>query len=223
LKLLKYILIAAGLLVCTRVFPRITGEWLSAEMEAGLPKRFSFQAIIEARAINSGGIQFKKYFTQAGLAYSISKRFELSAKYRFASVQEENSNYYLRHRLLVDLNFNYPAGQFRFDYRARYQRNKKTYIENDLDRSPVEHFRNRFEVSCDIAKNRLRPSAFYEVFFALNGHQPKTFDEHRIGTELGYPFATRQSITGGLMYIHERYEADLSGFIFLLTYKITLG
>ena len=130
--------------------------------------------------------------------------------------------YYYRNRLIADLKFDYPAGRFSFDYRARFQRISKTYINSEFDRIPTMHFRNKLELSYDIPKNPIEPAIFFEAFSPLNGYKPGPFDEFRMGAKVKYPLKNKQSITGGIMYIHEQFETQLSGIIFVLGYKITI-
>jgi len=221
--LLRYIISLAGIFIIVNASAQVTGEWLSAEIEFDLPKRFSLETSIEARALNPGGIELAKYFGQAGLNYKISKRFDLTFKYRYSMRLEENMHYYPRHRLMFDCKADYPVERFKFDYRARFQRISKTYINDELDLIPFIHFRNKFEVSYNVKGNPILPSVFVEFFSPLNVSKQTLVDEFRFGADVSYPIAKNQSLTGGIMLIDEQFETQLSGIIFTLDYKISIN
>ena len=221
-KYLKYLILITGLILSIQASTQHTGEWLGAEIEFDLPKKFSLETSVEARALNTDGIFVYKYFTQLGLNYKVNKRFDLAFKYRFTWRLEENLHFYYRNKMMLDLKFDYPVQRFKFDYRARFQRITKTYINSDFDVIPTVHFRNKFELSYDIPKNPITPGASFEFFLPLNGYKQKTIDEFRIAAEVKYPLKKKQSITGGIMYVHEQFETQLSGIIFLLSYKINI-
>jgi hypothetical protein len=143
-------------------------------------------------------------------------------KYRFAWRLEENMHFYLRNRFIFDFKFDYPVRRFKFDYRARFQRIAKTYINNELDLVPAIHFRNKFELSYDVPKNPILPSVFVEFFTPLNSYQEELIDQFRAGAKVRYPIAEKQTLTGGIMYMHEQFEFNLSGIIFTLAYKISV-
>ena len=104
-----------------------------------------------------------------------------------------------------------------------FQRITKTYINSDFDIVPSVHFRNKFELSYNIPKNPITPSVSFEAFSPLNGYAPEAFDELRIKTEIQFPLKNKQSITGGIMYVHEQFETQISGIMFLFSYKISIG
>ena len=202
---------------------QITGEWIGAEVEFDLPKKFTLETSLEARALNSGGIQPVKYFAQLGLNYKVNKRLDLAFKYRFAWRLEEDMHFYYRNKMIFDLKFDYPIDRFKFDYRARFHRITKTYINSEFDPIPTMHFRNKFQFSYNVPKNPIEPAVFIEAFIPLNGYQAGPFDELRFGAKVRYPLKKKQSISGGIMYIHEHFETQTSGIIFQLSYKIGVG
>lgn len=201
---------------------QVTGEWIGAQIEFDLPRKFTLDAEIELRTLNPGGFRPYKYLGQIGLDYKINKRFDVGIKYRYSWRIEENMYYYPRHRIMADLKFDYPLGRFHFDYRARFQRITKAYIDSEFDRIPTLHLRNKIEFSYDIPDNKAEPALFFELFTPLNGYEPRRFDEYRVGAELKVPVAKKHDITGGIMYLHERTENALSGIIFRLSYKFTV-
>jgi len=200
---IKYIFFSLFLLLGSSAFSQVTGEWIAIETEIALPKKFSIENRVEVRALNSDGIQVFKYLTQVGLAYQINKRFEVSSTYRFAWSLEEDMHYYYRDKLMVDTKFEQPAGQFKFEYRARFQRVTRTYITSEIAKIPTLHLRNKFTIAYVFPDKPIEPSVFLDVFVPLNGYQP--------------------NLTGYIMYIHEEFEYQLSGIILRLFYNISLG
>lgn len=219
---LRYIFSLAGILIFSHSAGQVTGEWLGAEIEFDLPKKFSIETGFEARALNPGGIHFYKYLVQAGLNYKIHKHFDATFKYRYTWRIEENMHYYPRQRLMLDLKADYPVERFKFDYRARFQRITKSYVNNELDLVPTMHLRNKLKVSYDVKRTKILPAVFVEVFTPLNSYAQGPVEEVRIGADVRYPIADNQSITGGIMYIHEQFETLASGIIFSIGYKISV-
>jgi hypothetical protein len=217
-----YILIFSALLMVQELHAQVWGSWMSAEIEVDLPKKFTWETSLESRSIHTGGYQLVSYFVQGGLNYKISKRFDLALKYRLTRRLEEDMRYYLRTKLIADFKFDYPLGRFAFDYRARYHRITKTYINSEFDPIPVQHLRNKFEFSYDIRDNKMEPAVFAEFFVPLNGYNQGPVDEYRIGADLKIPLKKDHRIDAGLMYVHEHWETSLSGLIILLGYKYTL-
>jgi hypothetical protein len=85
------------------------------------------------------------------------------------------------------------------------------------------HFRNRFSVSYDVPKTPLEPTLHTEIFSPLNAHKQGPFDEFRLGTKFRYPINNRHRFDAGIVYIHEQFETGVSGIIFQLGYKISVG
>ncbi len=223
MKLLRFLFVIAIFASCLCSSAQESGEWLGAEVEFDLPRKFSIEANVEGRALNTGRIQFYKYLTQFGLNYKISKRFDVGIKYRLEWRLEENMHYYYRNRMMFDFKFDYPIERFGIDYRARFQRITKTYINSEFDLVPSCHLRNKFQLSYNVPNNPITPRVSLELFSPLNAYKYLTFDEYRITAEVRYPLKKNQSITGGIMYVNEQFEVRLSGIIFLLSYKISVG
>ncbi len=218
-----YILLCCILCLSPPMWSQSTGEWISAEVEFDLPKKFTVEASLEARALNPGRIRPYKYFFQGGLNYKVSKFMDLSLKYRTAWRQEEDLHYYFRNKMMFDLKFDRSVDRFKFNYRSRFQRMVKTYINSEFDPIPARHWRNKLEVSYNVRGNPIEPSVFTEAFVPLNGYGDGPVDEFRIGADVKYPLAKKQTISGGLMYVREKFETDGSGIIFQLAYKIRIG
>jgi hypothetical protein len=220
MKTLRYLLLLQGLIAAAWAYPQHTGEWLGAEIEFDLPKKFTLETSIEARALNASGIQVSRYLAQFGLNYKISKHFDIGYKYRFEWKLEENLHYYYRNKMMLDLKFDYPVGRFKINYRARFERMAKTYINSESDLVPDLHWRNKLELSYDIPKTPLEPAVFCETFTPLNACRFRNIDQIRTGAEVSYPVAKKQDLTGGIMYINEQFEVWQSGIIFQLTWKL---
>jgi hypothetical protein len=223
MKHLGYLLCFQLIFLFLPVRAQVTGEWIGAEVEFDLPKKFTLETSLEGRALNIDGLQPVKYLAQVGLNYKVNKRFDLSFKYRFAWRLEDDMHFYYRNKMIFDLRFDYPVERFKFNYRARFHRITKTYIDSRYDPIPTMHFRNKFALSYNVPRNPVEPSVFMEAFIPLNGYQQGPFDELRFGTKVRYPLNKKHSISGGIMYIHEHFETQASGIIFQLSYKVRIG
>jgi hypothetical protein len=221
MKYLRYQISFLFLFLAAWVYPQHTGEWLGAEVEFDLPKKFTLETSIEARALNTGSVQVYKYFAQFGLNYKIHKRFDVAFKYRLTWRLEENMHYYYRNKMMLDLKSDYPIGRFQLDYRARFQRLTKTYINSEFDPVPRLHFRNKLELSYNIPKTPIEPRIYGEVFLPLYAYKISHIDEYRAGAKVKFPIKKKHSVTGGVMYVQEKSEM-LAGIIFMLSYKYTV-
>ena len=205
------------------MFPQHTGEWISAEVEFDLPRRFSLETQIETRTLNSPQFQVYTNLLQLGLKYKLSSHFDLGYTYRFEWQREDNRNFYYRNKMMFDFKSDYPLGRFKFRYRARFRRLARTYIEDGQDLLPDWHWQNRLEISYNLPKTSLEPTLYGELFTPLNASRPAYFDQKRLGAELSYSLTKKQSIRAGGFYVNVPFQTWRRGVVFQLGWKYSVG
>jgi hypothetical protein len=198
-----------------------TGEWLGVKLELDLPRKFTFSISGDARILNNQ-INLYKYLTQFELAYKINKHFDFAASYRMAWRKELNSYFYYRDKIFIELNVDYSFNRFKFKDRIRYQRMTKTYINSDWDLLPAHHIRNKFAINYNIKNNKMTPGLYFELFFPVQDFRQRVMDEYRIGAEIKYPTAKKQSFTIGIMYDRELYLNTFSAVLFKFRYNFKI-
>ena len=198
-----------------------TGEWLGAELELNLPRKFTFNVSGEARILNNQ-INLYKYLTQFDLGYELHKRVDLGVSYRSEWRKEKNGYYYYRDKMFAEVKLNYPVNRFKLKDRIRYQRRTKSYINNDWALIPMHHIRNKFEVSYNIPKNKITPLASFELFFPMNSFNNTVVDEYRIAVDIKYPLSKKQAIKTGILYSRELYFDTLYAILFRFTYTFKM-
>ncbi len=198
-----------------------TGEWLGVKLNLNLPRKFSFSVLADSRILNNQ-INVYKLLTQYELGYKINKNFDLAVIYRMAWRKEENSYFYYRDKVIAEFNVDYPLKRFKFEDRIRYQRMTKTYINSDWDLLPSHHIRNKFSVNYNIKNNKMTPALFFELFFPVQDFRQRLVDEYRIGAEIKYPTAKKQSFSAGIMYDRELYLNTFSVLLFRFRYSFKI-
>ncbi len=197
---------------------QVSGEWFRVKLDFNLPHKFSFNVSGETRILNND-INLYKNLLQFQLAYKLNKHFDIAASYRFAWRKEKNRYFYSRNKIFADINFDYPVKRFKFKDRLRYQRMTKDYINSEWDKIPSHHIRNKFEVTYNIKNNKITPGLFTELFFPIQDFRQRLIDEYRIGAELKFPTAKKQSLTIGVMYDRELYLNTFSAILFRFRYN----
>jgi len=220
---LKYVFFILPLLISCAAYSQVTGEWFAVETELALTKKFSIENRLEARAMNTDGFHIAKYLTQLGLGYQFNQQFKSSVIYRFAWELEENLHYYYQNRLMVDTKFEQPAGQFKFVYRVRFQRDASTYVTSERDNTPILHLRNLFAITYVLPDKPIEPAVFLDAFTPLNGHSDNYLDRLYMGAELEFELNERHSFTGIVMYVNDRFRYQESAIILRLFYNISIG
>ncbi len=198
-----------------------TGEWIGAELSLNLPHKFSFDVSGQARILNNY-LNLYKYQAQFDLGYELHKRVDVGVSYRSEWRVEKDGYFYYRDKMFAEVKFNYPVNRFKFKDRIRYQRRRKTYINDDWDLIPIQRLRNKIELSYNIRKNKITPLVSFELFFPLNSFITPVVDEYRIAVDIKYPISKKQSIKTGILYSRELYFDTLYAILFRFTYTFKM-
>ena len=199
-----------------------TGEWLKAELDINLPKKFSFAVAGQARILNNS-LNLYKYLIDLDLEYKLHKRIRVDIGYRPEWRIEKNGYFYYRDKLFTGITINYSVKKrFKFKDRFRYERKTMSYIKNDWSLIPINHLRNKFEFSYNVPKSKITPSVSFEAFFPLNSFINTTMDEYRIAANIKFPLNKKNSLKTGIMYDRELYTNTLSLIIFRVSYAFKM-
>jgi len=195
------------------------GLWLGVEAEHGILKKMDLEFSGSLRTFNNSS-QIEESFIEGGLKYKLSTVFSLSGSYRLTGKIEDDSEYYFRHKLLLNLKATIPSGNFAFSARARLQRTNLTYIEDDEDLLPYYYGRLKLKAIYEMPAFPLNPYLSCESFSPVFSGTDAEIDRYRLsaGTEL--KISANNSVE--IEYIFQRdYEPHISNdHIISLNYKI---
>jgi hypothetical protein len=195
------------------------GIWTSLETRFGLSRKLSMDVTGSLRTYNNSS-KIDEVFAEGGLNYKISKFLGVSASYRLTDRQEDNGDYYLRHKIYFAVRSSVSAGNFTFSGRLMYQRATKTYIEDDSDLSAVCDGRVKLKAYYNIPRFPVNPYVSYETFCRLTSGADRTVGKNRFSGGAELKINRRNSVE--LEYIFQRdylpHLADES--ILSVNYKI---
>lgn len=171
--------------------------WASAGLSLKLTPKWRILAEEEMRTNALHSID--QYFTSVGLRYFVWKNLAVSANYRFIKKNENGYYFYNRHRYYADLSYEQPVGRIAFAYRARLQRQHKTYIDDYSDIIAENYLRQRLKLEWNVRGTRLTPAISAEVFLPLNKYKTYTIEGYRVIGGAAYPvWSKRNSLEIGL-------------------------
>lgn len=141
------------------------GVWASVALKHKFSQKFSATVEEQLRFGNNAGT-LVQYFTDAGLEYSISKKFRVALCYRFTNGYR-NTYYSKRHRLYADLSFRTKYSRIQILLRTRIQEQQQDIHSSDNGRIPVWYSRNKITSKIDLNK-KYAPYLSAELFYLLS-------------------------------------------------------
>jgi hypothetical protein len=195
------------------------GIWLGVNAEHRLVRKLDAELSGCLRTFNNTS-QIEQSFLEGGLQYSFNKYISLAGSYRIISNLEEDSRYYFRHKLFLDLKAALPSGNFSFSGRLRIQRTTKTYIEDDEDLMAKFYGRLKLKASYKLPSSPLKPYIYLESFSPLFSNSPLAISKYRLSA--GFDLMISRRSSADLGYIFQRdYHPHISNLhIISLTYNI---
>jgi hypothetical protein len=177
------------------------GIWLGASVKHEIFRKLEINVNSSLRTNTNSSI-VDQYFIQGGGRYSFNRYLSAGINYRLIKKLEDNSDYYYRHKYLLDLTATFPSGNFTFSGRAMYQILNKTYINNENDLFAENTARLRLKTKYKIQQTPLKPYLELETFIPLAEDSGLEISKYRFsaGTEL--KLSGRSSLD--LSYIHEK-------------------
>jgi len=195
------------------------GIWLGVNAKHELFKKLDINLSGCIRTYNNTS-QVEQSFLEGGVQYNIKKHLSISGYYRFISKLEDNSKYYNRHKLFVDIKGVLPAGRFSFSARARLQRKTKTFIEDDEDLISKYLTRLKLKATYNISSFPLKPYVYYEPFVPVFNDSKFKISKQRFSAGAELKINSKNSIE--LEYIFQRdFQPHISNkHIISLNYQI---
>ena len=154
------------------------GLWYGVTARHQIKKKLNVDLTGSMRTFNNAS-QTEEYFLEGGLQYKLNKHFSAMASYKIIKRLEEDSKYYYRHRLFLDLKASKSIGNFDFSARFRFQRTNKTYINDFEDLRSQYCGRLKLKVLDDIPDFPFSPYISYENFRPMFSDKSLTVSKNR--------------------------------------------
>jgi len=140
------------------------GVWAGVTLKHKFSQRFSGSIEEQVRTYqNSTAIA--QYFTEAGLEYSISKKFKVAVGYRFIN-NNQQTYYSKRHRVFADLSFKTKFSSLQFIFRTRLQEQQKDINSSEMGSIPEWYSRNKLTLKLDLNR-KYTPYTSAEMMYLL--------------------------------------------------------
>lgn len=162
----------------------------------------------------------KQYYLEFGGRYKISKRFDISAKYRF-------TNYYKFgktsiHRISSDISYDNKWKRFTYELRGRYQH--EWFVSNYSQEFDEQVWRTKFNLSYNIRKNKLEPFFGFEHFMGLNGKEAWLSTDLRWTLGAQFPVNKWSDLKVSYRIETELNKANpLTAYVLSISYRIDLN
>jgi hypothetical protein len=195
------------------------GIWLGVSAKHELLKKLDVELSGCVRTFNNTS-QIEQSFLEGGIQYDPNKILSISGSYRLISKLEDDSKYYFRHKLFLDLKATLPSGNFSFSGRARIQRATKTYIKDDEDLISKYFGRFKLQAAYNTPAFPLKPYIYCEPFFPLFSDSGFKISKNRLCAGAELQISMKNSIEAE--YIFQRdYTPHISDcHIISVNYKI---
>jgi hypothetical protein len=195
------------------------GIWAGVNISHRLSKKIDIDLSGCVRTFNNTS-QIEQSFLEGGLQYTFGKYLSVSGSYRLTSSLEDDSKYYFRHKIFLDLKTGLPLGNFSISGRARIQRTTKTYIENDADLESDYTFRFKLKAAYNIPSFPLKPYIYCEPFIPVNSGSGFEIGKNRLSAGVLLQITAGSSLE--TEYIFQRdYQPKLADeHIISINYKL---
>lgn len=195
------------------------GLWLEVNTKFGLLKNLYGSFSVSQRTFNNTS-QIEQGFAEAGLQYRISRNFSVSGSYRLIKNIEDDSRYYYRNKMFVDLRYSQPFSNLKMSARLRVQRTVKTYIEDDDDLQAKYYVRLRLKSEYIIPSFPVSPFAYFESFTPVFADSGIETDKYRVAAGAEVKISRRSSFEAGYLYQHKFDDNTVRSHIMSLGYNL---
>lgn len=169
--------------------------WTSLETETSLTNKFGIDVTGEARW-QQFDKPLKTAFGEVGLSYKILRPLSIGVSYRFAQRNRE-PGFFTVHTFAARLGYRYRIGDFRIQYRNKFETDKDTYTTDEEDLRWHFTDRNRIKISYYKKATLLSPSVFIESFNEISAQEKFSLSELRYGAGLDFMLYRGYSIGVG--------------------------
>lgn len=196
-----------------------TGLWTSLNMGHRFENQFAIRASLGHRLKEELTAQ-KESFADLGILFK-NKSLTSAFIYRLSDLnlyEEGNINV---HRLSWEIKYHQQYSILLLEFRSRFQ---ARYFETESANSlivPRSHLRNRIKSEINIPSLPVNPSFSYEVFYRLNNHTARNFEQQRVTMGLDYQLNKEQALQLYLLFLERMNVADPSyNYILGLGYSV---
>ncbi len=139
--------------------------------------------------------------TDAGLTYSVTKKFKAGINYRF--IQSNQENYYSkRHRFYIDLSYKEKFGIISLTLRERIQTQYSDYYSRENGKIPIWTLRSKLTAKFDLNK-KYSPYLAGEIYYLIDdAKEIEGYSRYRIETGFDYDFNRIHSLNPFILYQH---------------------
>ncbi len=178
------------------------GIWygLSTSLQTG--KKLEFELKTQLRTFHDAS-KVDEGYLEGGVEYKWKKHVSFEMYYRFSKVLEKDLNYHIRHKWFADINADKDAGNINISGRFRFQRQDKTYFDNENDSHPEYHGRIRIKAEYKTPSFPVNPYVSAESFIMMFEPAEKRIDKYRYTAGLSFKINKKQSIDADYTFQHD--------------------
>jgi hypothetical protein len=179
-------------------------NWSSIGLKYKLNKKWSFE-LEEHLRLDENISEIGEYFTQLSTEYSVSKKFELGAGFRYISENDNEGKiqgYENHFRFNLDASYKHKINDFSVKYRLRYQNKNELGVSSSEGDYANQHIRFKTTIGHNFKNWKLDPKFSAEIFNHFEKGEENGFDKYRL--TLGTDYKFKDAGTLGLFYRVEK-------------------
>jgi len=195
------------------------GIWYGISAEHKLTKKLEIDLLTNVRTFRNAS-KLDEAFIEGGITYSMYKHISIAGSYRLTKSIENNDSYYFRHKYMLDLKGNIPAGNFNFSGYLRFQTAVKTYIKDENDKFPSYTGKIKLKAIYKTPTFPLNPYIYIETFCPMFSAKSGTIEKNRFSA--GVELSITRHNSAEVEYIFQRdYQPHISDInIISINYKL---
>ena len=193
--------------------------WTEVGVIKKINKKFRLELQQSVR-LRQNVTQIDKYFTEFGVKYSLTKKMQFGASYRFEEEKRLEEYFSIRHRLSVDASYKQKINNLTLRLRTRFQAKFYDFHSSEAGSIPENHVRIRLKASYKFAEFPVTPSFAAEFYYATNGITKNSIDKYRF--TLGGKYKINKRNTVALNYRLQKQiniANPLNLYILILAYE----
>ena len=171
--------------------------WTDIGVIKKINKKFKIE-LQQSLRLRQNVTQVDKYFTDFGVKYSLNKKIQFGASYRFEEEKRLEEYFSIRHRASVDASYKQKINNLTLRLRTRFQAKYYDFHSSKAGSTPENHVRIRLKASYKFAEFPVTPNFATEFYYATKGVQKKNIDKYRF--TLGGKYKINKRNTVALSY-----------------------
>lgn len=213
-----------GLFILLLILKPLLGQekdfqlWTSFEIGGKIYKKLDFSFEEEARFTNNAS-QIKKYYSQPGISYKISKKLSATIAYRYINQYKTDRTISSKYYYIAEVSYSNKFDRLRFKTRTRYAAKYSRFVADEGLISPQNYLRQKFDFKYNLNKSPFSPFVSFEIFFPLNNPFSNYADTYRTAIGTDYKINKKQSVSISLLNDLEiNVEEPLNAWVIALKY-----